>query len=174
MTVNVCSHLYVRVPHVFLHIFQGKSTVQKQTCTTVPKLMETDVRQVIVFQQQGKMRGYVIRGKGLAVRPFENKIVFFIQSKMSANLCDVCKEEAGTLWRDCVPSLHVCAVDTLFCIFIIFCNIVCQMKKPFAISLIGIFYGIFVSLEEQFNYSFIIQCFHLRSLLGPHPYRRNS
>lgn len=84
MTVNVCGHLYVRVPHVFLHIFQGKSTVQKQTCTTVPKLMETDVRQVIVFQQQGKMRGYVIRGKGLAVRPFENKIVFFIQSKMSA------------------------------------------------------------------------------------------
>ena len=76
--VNVCGHLNVGVAHVLLHILQGAAAVEKQACAAMPEFVETDVRQVIVFQQQGKMRGYVIRGKRLAVRPFENKIVFFI------------------------------------------------------------------------------------------------
>ena len=40
--------------------------------------METDVRQVIVFQQQGKMRGNVIRGKGRSLRPLEDKVVLLV------------------------------------------------------------------------------------------------
>ena len=71
MPVNVCGHLNIGVTHVFLHIFQRKSVVQKEAGATVPKLMETDMRQVVVLQKKRKMGGNVIRGKGCAVGPLE-------------------------------------------------------------------------------------------------------
>ena len=72
--VNVRGHLNIGVTHVFLHIFQGKSVVQKEAGAAVPKLMETDMRQVIVLQKKREMGGNVIRRKGCAVGPFEDKL----------------------------------------------------------------------------------------------------
>ena len=78
--VNVCGHLNIGVTHVFLHIFQCKSVVQKEAGATVPKLMETDMRQMVVLQEKREMGGNVIRGKGCAVGPLEDKIVFLVVS----------------------------------------------------------------------------------------------
>ena len=74
VSVNVCSHLNIGVTHVFLHVFQRESVVQEQAGAAVPKLMETDMRQVVVLQKKRKMGGNVIRGKGCAVGPLEDTI----------------------------------------------------------------------------------------------------
>ena len=44
----------------------------------MPKLMETDMRQVVVLQEKRKMGRNVIRGKGRAVGPLEDKVVFLV------------------------------------------------------------------------------------------------
>ena len=80
VSVNVGGHLNIGVTHVFLHVFQCKTVVQQEAGTTVSKLMEPDMRQVVVFQDQRKMSRYIVRRKRLAVGPFENKIIFFIFS----------------------------------------------------------------------------------------------
>ena len=73
--VNVCGHLNIGVTHVFLHIFQRKTVVQQETGTAVPKLVKADMRQVVVLQEKREMGGNVIRGKGCAVGPLEDKVV---------------------------------------------------------------------------------------------------
>ena len=78
VSVNVRGHLNIGMAHVFLHIFQRKTVVQEQAGAAVPKLMETDMRQVIVFQDTREMRGNVIRRKRLSIGPLENKIVFLV------------------------------------------------------------------------------------------------
>ena len=76
--VNVCGHLNIGVTHVFLHIFQRKAVVQKEAGAAVPKLMETDMRQMVVLQEKREMGGNVIRRKGRAVGPLEDKVVFLV------------------------------------------------------------------------------------------------
>ena len=62
----------------FLHIFQRKSVIQEQAGAAVPKLMKTDMRQMVVFQKKRKMGGYIVRRKRLAVGPLENIIILLI------------------------------------------------------------------------------------------------
>ena len=76
--VDVCSHLNIGVTHVFLHVFQRKTVVQEQAGAAVPKLMETDMRQMVVLQEKREMGGNVIRRKGCAVGPLEDKVVFLV------------------------------------------------------------------------------------------------
>ena len=78
VSVNVCGHLNIGVTHVFLHIFQRKTVVQQETGTAVPKLMETDMRQMVVLQEKREMGGNVIRRKGCAVGLLEDKVVFLV------------------------------------------------------------------------------------------------
>ena len=78
--VDVCGHLNIGVTHVFLHIFQRKTVVQEQAGAAVPKLMETDMRQMVVLQEKREMGRYIVRGKGRAVGPLEDKIVFLVVS----------------------------------------------------------------------------------------------
>ena len=42
------------------------------------ELVKTDVRQAVVFQQQGKMGGNIIRGKRGSLRPLEDKLILLI------------------------------------------------------------------------------------------------
>ena len=44
----------------------------------MPKLMETDMRQMVVLQEKREMGGNIIRGKGCAVGPLEDKVVFLV------------------------------------------------------------------------------------------------
>lgn len=75
VSVNVRGHLNIGV---FLHIFQRKTVVQEQAGAAVPKLTETDMRQVVVLQEKREMGRNVIQRKGSAVRPFEDKVVFLV------------------------------------------------------------------------------------------------
>ena len=74
VSVNVCGHLNIGVTHVFLHIFQRKTVVQQETGTAVPKLVKADMRQMVVLQKKREMGRYIVRGKGRAVGPFEDKL----------------------------------------------------------------------------------------------------
>ena len=74
MSVNVCGHLNIGVTHVFLHIFQRKTVVQKEAGAAVPKLVKADMGQMVVLQEKREMGGNVIRGKGCAVGPLEDKL----------------------------------------------------------------------------------------------------
>ena len=74
MPVNVCGHLNIGVTHVFLHIFQRKSVIQEQAGAAVPKLVKADMRQMVVLQKKREMGRYIVRGKGRAVGPFEDKL----------------------------------------------------------------------------------------------------
>ena len=78
VSVNICGHLNIGVTHVFLHIFQRESVVQEQAGTAVPKLVKADMRQVVVLQKKREMGRNVIRGKGCAVGPFEDKVIFLV------------------------------------------------------------------------------------------------
>ena len=78
MPVNVCGHLNIRVSHVFLNVFQRKSVIQKQARAAMPEFMETNMRQMVVFQKKRKMGGYIVRRKRLAVGPLEDKIILLI------------------------------------------------------------------------------------------------
>ena len=78
MSVNVCGHLNIGVTHVFLHIFQRKAVVQKEAGAAVPKLVKADMRQMVVLQKKREMGRNVIRGKGRAVGPLEDEVVFLI------------------------------------------------------------------------------------------------
>lgn len=40
----------------------------------MPKLVETDMRQMVVLQEKREMGRYIVRGKGRAVGPFEDKL----------------------------------------------------------------------------------------------------
>ena len=78
MSVNVRGHLNIGVTHVFLHIFQRKTVVQQETGTAVPKLVKADMRQMVVLQEKREMGGNVIRRKGCAVGPLEDKVIFLV------------------------------------------------------------------------------------------------
>ena len=72
--VNIRGHLNIGVTHVFLHIFQRKSVIQEQAGAAVPKLVKADMRQMVVLQKKREMGRYIVRGKGRAVGPFEDKL----------------------------------------------------------------------------------------------------
>ena len=61
VSVNVGSHLNIGMTHIFLHIFQRKSVVQQKAGAAMPKLMEPDMRQMVVFQDQREMSRYIVR-----------------------------------------------------------------------------------------------------------------
>ena len=44
----------------------------------MPEFMETNMRQMVVFQKKRKMGGYIVRRKRLAVGPLEDKIILLI------------------------------------------------------------------------------------------------
>ena len=90
MPVNVCGHLNIGVTHVFLNIFQRKAVVQKEAGAAVPKLMETDMRQMVVLQEKREMGGNVIRGEGrilgwgLAAGGYDGALATQAQSALNA------------------------------------------------------------------------------------------
>lgn len=115
MPVNVCGHLNIRVSHVFLNVFQRKSVIQKQARAAMPEFMETNMRQMVVFQKKRKMGGYIVRRKRLAVGPLEDKIIllifiaselaiypligFCLEKNFSGFLCQRERTVAGAVFR---------------------------------------------------------------------------
>ena len=52
MTINVCGHLNICMPQIFLNVFQGVSAIYQQTGTAVTKFMKTDMWEIMFSEQQ--------------------------------------------------------------------------------------------------------------------------
>ena len=78
VSVDVCGHLNVAMPHPLLHVFQAAAVIDEQACTTMAQLMETDMRQTILLEHLCKMVRHIVRGKGRTIRPLEDVVIDFV------------------------------------------------------------------------------------------------
>ena len=79
VTVNIGGHLNVSVTEVFLHIFQGEALVNQKAGAAVAQFVKTDMGQAVLFQQQFKMAGHIVRGKWMTIRPLEYIAVVLVR-----------------------------------------------------------------------------------------------
>ena len=77
VSVNICGHLNIGVTHVFLHIFQRKTVIQEQAGAAVPKLMETDMRQMVVLQEKREMGGNIVPGGNGALKVSYDPVITY-------------------------------------------------------------------------------------------------
>ena len=78
MTVNVRGGFDVAVTQSLLHILERKTHAQQIAGRAVPQLMETNLRQPMLFEKLLKLVRHVIRGKRSAITPAKQIVTFVI------------------------------------------------------------------------------------------------
>ena len=78
MTVNIRGGLDVAVTKPLLHILERKTHAQQIAGRAVPQLMETNLRQPMLFEELLKLVRHVIRRERSAVTPAKHIVAFVI------------------------------------------------------------------------------------------------